>query len=145
MLHALVAIAPVHFVASSIETSQDTDDDDTVPVTSLPCRWKVPKSRKESNLKMSDAKFEKHVYGRTSSVNYARQEDFDPRPTKYHGSAQCLLKELLVKVRGRGLGISLLFDESQGIGVILIKKSFLDLTFHKNSNLKSLLKSLRSV
>ena len=88
-------------------------EDSTLPGTSLPCRWKVPKSRKESNLKMSDAKFEKHVYGKPSSkVTYARQEDFDPRPAKYHGNVPGLLKELLEKVRGNGLGASLLFDES---------------------------------
>lgn len=88
MLHALVAMAPVHFVASS-DINLPENDDTQIPVTSLPCRWKVPKSRKEGNLKMSDVKFEKHVYGKTSSkVNYARQEDFDPRPARYRNKTQ---------------------------------------------------------
>ena len=64
-------------------------------------------------MKVSDVKFEKHVYGKPSSkVTYARQEDFDPHPAKYRGNAQGLLKELLEQVRGSGLGVSLLFDES---------------------------------
>jgi hypothetical protein len=113
MLHALVAMSPIHFVALSNTTFSEGDaDDDVIPVTSLPCRWKVPKARKDSNLKMSDANFKKHVHGKTSSVNYTRQEDFDPRPTRFRNNAQGLLKEFLGKVCGKGLGVSMLFDES---------------------------------
>ena len=111
MLHALVAMSPIHFVASS-DMAFLEGDDEAIPVTSLPCRWKVPKARKESNLKISDANFKKHAYGKTSSAKYTRQEDFDPRPTRFRNNAQGLLKEFLGKVRGKGLGVSMLFDES---------------------------------
>ena len=73
------SMTPVAFpVASS--TVADDEDANSVPVTSLPCRWKPPRKRKESNLKMSDATFEKHVYGQTKKVKLLPIEDYDPRP-----------------------------------------------------------------
>ena len=61
LLHALVAINQPYFFAVS---SEDVDDEEEiVPATSLPCKWKAPKKHKESNLKISEAEFEKHVYG----------------------------------------------------------------------------------
>ena len=67
LLHALSAMTPVPFPVASSSVADD-EDADSVPVTSLPCQWKPPRKRKESNLKMSDATFEKHVYGQTKKV-----------------------------------------------------------------------------
>ena len=62
LLHALAAMTPVPFpVASS--SILDDEDANYVPITSLPCQCKQPRKRKESNVKMSDATFEKHIYG----------------------------------------------------------------------------------
>ena len=115
LLHALVALAPIQFTAPpSSDPLMDTDEStESLPITSYPCQWKVPKKRKESNLKMADAAFEKHVYGRaTSTKKRQRLEDFDPRPVKYRGQANNRLNTFLKQVRGKGLGISLLKDES---------------------------------
>lgn len=83
-----------------------------LPVTSYPCQWKPPRKRKQSNLKISDANVEKHTYGKQRKVDLLSLEEFDPRPNKYHGTAPSQLTEFLGKVRGKGLGVSLLFDPS---------------------------------
>ena len=62
---------------------------------------------------MADASFEKHVYDKAaSSKKYQRLEDFDPRPQKYRDNANTQLTTFLCQVRGQGLGISLLKEES---------------------------------
>lgn len=109
LLHALVAMSPTQFPASSSEEGASGEE---LPVTSYPCQWKPPRKRKESNLKMSDIRIQKHVYGKERKVEYLPLEDFDPRPRKFRGSSNEQLKALLGKVRGKGLGVSLLFDSS---------------------------------
>ena len=109
LLHALVALTPVPFpVASSVHD----DDAESVPVTSLPCQWRAPRKRKESNLKMSDATFEKHVYGQRKKVKLLPIEDYDPRPEKYRNKVDTHMKKFLAAVRGKGLGVFLLMDPS---------------------------------
>ena len=88
------------------------DVDEDLPVTSYPCQWKEPRKRKQSNLKLSDAKLEKHMYGKPKKVSLSPLEEFDPRPSKYRGTASSHLTDFLGKVRGKGLGVSLLFDSS---------------------------------
>lgn len=61
---------------------------------------------------MSEATFEKHIYGRTKKRKFSSLEDFDPRPPWYQGTARSLMPNLLNKVRGKGLCISLLLDPS---------------------------------
>ena len=62
LLHALAVMTPVPFpVASS--SIPDDEDANYVPITSLPCQCKQPRKKKESNVKMSDATFEKQIYG----------------------------------------------------------------------------------
>ena len=39
-----------------------------------------PRKRKESNAKMADASFRKHVYGREHKHAMQPIEDFDPKP-----------------------------------------------------------------
>lgn len=103
-------MTPVPFpVASSSVVEEDAD---SVPVTSLPCKWKPPKKRKESNLKVSDATFQKHIYGQTKKVKLLPIEDYDPRPEKYRNKIESHMKHFLDAVRGKGLGVSLLLDPS---------------------------------
>ena len=97
---------PVPFPSSS----SNSDETDEQPVTSLACAWNQPRKRKESNLKISDIVFEKHVHGKTKKHKYDRLQDFDPRPEKYHNTATKNLAALLDNLRGQGLCISLLFD-----------------------------------
>ena len=63
VLHALTALSPASFQLRPNNPSvNDSDDEDSTPVTSLPCQWKRPKIRKESTLPISEATFEKHDY-----------------------------------------------------------------------------------
>ena len=60
LLHALVGLAPAKF-----QNPNSTDDsshqlDEPLPITSFERQWKSPRKRKESNLKISDAAFERH-------------------------------------------------------------------------------------
>ena len=108
LLHALVAMTPTHLKPG--RSRYDVDED--LPVTSYPCQWKEPCKRKQSNLNISDAKVEKHMYGKQRKLNLSPLEEFDPRPHKYRGTAPSQLTDFLGKVRGKGLGVSLLFDSS---------------------------------
>lgn len=61
-------------------------------------------------MKISKARFEKHVYGKLKKRGLSSLEKLDPRPPEYRGTANAKLGTFLDKVRGKGLGISLLFD-----------------------------------
>lgn len=89
---------------------QHSGDEDALPVTSYVCQWNVPRRRKESTMPFSEAKFPKHTYGRQNKRTMKPLENFDPRPQEYRGTAVSHLPELLGKVRGKGLSISLSLD-----------------------------------
>ena len=68
LLHGLVAMTPANFTSTitSDQTVESHDNDDgaeTLPVTSFACQWKPPRKRKDSVLKFADTNFEKHTYG----------------------------------------------------------------------------------
>lgn len=88
----------------------DVDDEESLPCTSQPCRWKPPKKRKESTLRLSDAAFVKHDYAKPDKKKIKHVEDFDPRPESFRGTASHGLPELLQKLKGEQLCVSLLFD-----------------------------------
>ena len=51
VLHALAALTPASFqLRATLPCANDSDDEESTPVTSLPCQWKPPKKRKESTL-----------------------------------------------------------------------------------------------
>ena len=110
LLHALVAITPTRFLLQSNLSTDTEEDEEALPVTSYACQWKAPRKRKESNLPMSEAQFEKHVYGRTRKRTVRTIEDFNPRPHEYKRTASNHLPALLDKVHREGLCISLLLD-----------------------------------
>ena len=62
-------------------------------------------------MPISKAVFQKHVYNRQRKHELNPIEDFDPRPVELRGKSMEHLKTFLGKVRGQGLGVSLLFDE----------------------------------
>ena len=91
-------------------SATDDTDDEAPPITSLPCQWKTPKTRKESTLKMSEATFQKHEYAKPTKKIFKPLEDFDPRPPELRGLPASRLSPILDKIRGEQLSISLLFD-----------------------------------
>ena len=82
----------------------------SISCTSLPCKWVVPKTRKESTQQISTAVFKKHEHDKPVKRQIPLLEDFDPRPPEYHGNAQSFVPDLLKKVKGDHLGISVLLD-----------------------------------
>ena len=63
-------------------------------------------------MKMSEATFEKHMYGRTKTRKLSALGDFAHRPVRHRGTATSLVPDLLEKVSGKELCISLLLDPS---------------------------------
>ena len=101
-------MTPTEFQLQPTLPLASDEDEDLLPVTSYPCQWKRPKKRKESNLPISEAKFERHEYGKVQKRSVKQVSDFDPRPAAFSGSATERLPSLLS--RGQGLCISLLLD-----------------------------------
>ena len=58
---------------------------------------------------MSEAKFQKHNYGKQAKHQVLPLESFDPRPEEYRGTASA---SGVVATKGRGLCMSLIFDKS---------------------------------
>ena len=109
LLHALVNLTPINF-QDIVGMASPGDDDEAIPVTSLECQWKRPRKRKESNLKIAEATFQKHVYGQEQKREFQSLTDFDPRPSELRGNATDQMHSFLQKVKGKALGVSLLFD-----------------------------------
>ena len=123
----------------------DGDSEQSMPVTSLLSRWNVPRVRKESNLQLSDAIFEKHDYQKPVKRKRRQIKDFDPRPEEYRGNAKQLLGKLLENVKGESLGVSLLFDEqcSQAWSSVVIPVYHLHLTSKAPAQLRHVEQSTR--
>ena len=56
---------------------------ESLPCTSLLCRWKPPKERKESTLRLADATLVKHDYAKPHKRKVRQVEDFDPWPDSF--------------------------------------------------------------
>ena len=111
LLHALVAMCPskLEFISAA------TTSEDPLPVTSYPCQWKLPRKRKDNSAKVSELAFHKHVFGQQKKHTLSTLSDFDPRPPEHQGTAPHLLKDFLTKVKGKGLGVSLLFENDTAV------------------------------
>ena len=110
LLHALVGLAPAKFQNPNSTDNSSLQLDEPLPITSFECQWKPPRKRKESNLKISDAAFERYIYGREKKRSYKSIAEFDPRPVELRGQTTNLFDSFLKDVKGKGLGVSLLFD-----------------------------------
>ena len=110
ILHAVVSLNPSlkPIPSATVPVASDA----SVPVTSMINSWKPPRKRKESQMMMSEAKFQKHVYGREIKHNILELESFNPRPDEYKGTASSSLNKFVEATRGKGLCMLLLFDES---------------------------------
>lgn len=62
-------------------------------------------------MMVSDVSFKKHVYGRQVQHTLQSLSTYDPRPSEYHGTAPQLMNDFMKKVKGKCLGISVLFDK----------------------------------
>lgn len=111
LLHALVTIVQEPFLQSQ-QGAESEDEDAPLPVTSYTCQWVQPRKRKESTAKVSETSFMKHVYGRTRKHELAPISNFDPRPPEYRGTMSTRVPAYLEKVKGLGIGYSVLTDTS---------------------------------
>lgn len=113
-MHALeslkkpLPVQPEHAPVLNSEILEDNQA--SIPCTSLPCKWVVPKCRKETSQQISTAVFKKHERDRPVKRQIPLLENFDPRPPEYRGNAQSFVPDLLKKVKGEHLGISVLLD-----------------------------------
>ena len=96
-------------------TSEVEEEEASLPITSYACQWKAPRRRKESDARISDVTFEKHVYGRERKHHLIPIKDFDPRPPEFRGTLSARLPDFLQKVRGKALGISVLADPTSQV------------------------------
>lgn len=102
LLHALVAMIPLSFASSLIwplklrKTKSTSSNIVPLLVESTP-------KGKESNLPVSEAQFETHVYSRATKRVVRLIEDFDAHPDQYRGTACNLLPAYLDKVCETGL------------------------------------------
>lgn len=96
----------------SQQGAESEDEDAPLPVTSYTCQWVQPRKRKESTAKVSETSFMKHVYGRTRKHELAPISNFDPRPPEYRGTMSTRVPAYLEKVKGLGIGYSVLTDTS---------------------------------
>ena len=73
----------------------------------------MPRKGKDSTLKLADANFEKyvHVYGHERRHHWKFINNLDPRPVEHRGTAPQLMQDFLKSVKGKGLGVSVLFDK----------------------------------
>ena len=62
-------------------------------------------------MMVSEVGFKKHVYGREVKHTLQSLSAYDPRPSEYHGTAPQLMNVFLKKVKGKGLGVSVLLDK----------------------------------
>ena len=111
VLHALNGLKQPVPVQPELPHDDTTEDyPHSVPCTSLPCKWVVPKNRKDSTQEIASAVFTKPDHDRPIKRPIKLLEDFDPRPVEYRGKAESLVSELLKKVKRDNLGVSVLFD-----------------------------------
>ena len=66
LLHALVLMneSEIHTFRRPDMMASALNEEEVLLVTSYACKWNVPKKRQVSTLRMSEAIFEKHVYGK---------------------------------------------------------------------------------
>lgn len=92
-----------------------------LPITSYACQWKAPRKRKESDARIADLKFEKHVYGRVRKHQLDPIDDFDPRPPQFRGKLHSRLPDIFEKVTGKGLGFPCFLTLPLRYGLVLLQ------------------------
>ena len=106
LLHALTALNPTTLQLHPNLPSISDAEAECVPVTSLPCKWKAPKAKKDSTLPVASTSFKKHDYQKLVKRKVKLLNDFDPRPPEFRGQIQNRLPSFLQKVNVEELTIS---------------------------------------
>ena len=75
----------------------------------------MPLKRKESTVQIADVTLQKHAYGRTRKHTLKPLSDFDPRPVEHRGTAPDQLKNFITAAKGKGRGVSSLFDKDMRV------------------------------
>ena len=112
LLHALVALCPTEIDSTAKLGEDNSSSVQPVPITSLECQWSKPRCRKDSKVEVSNVSFKKHVYGRQRKHELEPINDFDPHPHEYKGTASQKLRCFLEAMKGKDLGVSVMFDEN---------------------------------
>ena len=97
LFHALVSQTAPKFKPDPAQSSC-CEQEEVVPITSLPRQWKPPKKGKESTMQMSKATFTKDTYDKKEKRKSKLLEDFDPHPLEADH-----LHALLQKIRDENL------------------------------------------
>lgn len=97
LLPALAALALTQFPPSSATDSSTytKKSEENLPASILSMPVESTKTTNESNLKMTDATFEKYVYSRAASSKKHQRQDFDPQSQKYRGNANAHFRAFL--------------------------------------------------
>ena len=66
-------------------------------------------------MKIAEVSFQKHVYGRQVKHELLPLTNYDPRPVDCRGTTPELLSKFLTKVKGKGLGVSVLLDKDMQV------------------------------
>ena len=108
LLHGLIEITRGSFPCGG--NVQETEEEESVPVTLQLCQWKIPQKRKDSTQILMKTPFKKYDYSKPIKKRIRLLDTFDPRPMEFRGTASERLPLLLDSLRGQQLCVSLLFD-----------------------------------
>ena len=112
LLHALAALCSTSFQLQPNLPSTSYSETEPTPVTSLPCQWKAPKTKKDRTLQIASTSFEQHDYRKPVKRKIQLLENFDPRPPEFRGQIQSRVPAFLESVNGEQLSISVLLDST---------------------------------
>ena len=85
LLHGLIEITPGSFPCGG--NVQETEEEESVPVTSQLCQWKIPQKRKDSTQILMKTPFKKYDYSKQIKKRIRLLDTFDPRPMEFRGTA----------------------------------------------------------
>ena len=111
-IYALVALCPTEIVGTAKLGEDNSSSVQPVPITSLECQWSKPRCCKDSKVEVSNVSFKEHVYDRQRKHELEPINDFDPRPHEYKGTVSQKLQCFLEAMKGKDLGVSVMFDEN---------------------------------
>ena len=105
LLHALAALRSTSFqlqpnLPSTSLTETEATETEPTSVTSLPCQWKAPKTKKDSTLQIASTSFEQHEYRKPVKRKIKLLEDIDPRPPQFRGQIQSRMPAFLESMKG---------------------------------------------
>ena len=119
LLHALLCMSESELPMFKQPVTTENEEE-VLPVTLYSCKWKVPK---KSTLCMSEATFEKRVWKGEEALAEVNTWRVWPMPTR--AERHCRWAELIDKLHGKGLSISLSLDSKSRCWNLESNKIFL--------------------